>query len=755
MKILMVTMSMDIGGAETHIFELSRELALRGHSVTLVSNGGVYADMLSLCGVRCISLPLHKKDPSSVAKAYLGMKKLILSEDFDIVHAHARIPGFIIGLLNDTVTKNGRKFRFVTTAHLNFSVNPILRRISRWGERVMAVSDDIADYLTTEYGYPSERIYTTINGIDTDKFSPDTDYTPVLEQYSLDKAHKRVVYVSRLDPDRSEPAYRLLDIADKLDPDTDVIIVGGGLNYDELKERADNINKKLGRNMVTMTGAVSNVELYCAAADVFIGVSRAALEAMSAARPVIVAGGQGAIGIFDESKTKIAVETNFCCRGCEPESAEKLLEDINTLLENENLRKSQGDYNRSFIKEHYTAARMADDYLEMYNDTVSSPVRFKGRADVVVSGYYGFGNLGDESLLDVISASVAEELTDVKIAALTKNPKKDSVRTGLKCVSRFNIPSVVCEIARSKALVSGGGSLLQDKTSKRSLRYYALIMRLAAMLYKKVYVYANGIGPICTESNKKLTGRVVSMADVISVRDSDSKKELVSLGVDESRVIVSADPVFLMSPSAKSVRSAEKITSKLAEDKKFFVVSVRPLDVATPQAPLTDDDCVIISEIAKATADIAKKYSMTPILLPMQTSRDTSVSEKLQSELLAYGIHAPMYAPENAGELYCVLEKASLVIGMRLHAVIFASSAKTPVIGLSYDPKVRSFMHYLGQDFTVDLEEGRGDFAGDMVSFADTIMSRRDEVAAEISCVTKELREKAHGDTIRLANLLK
>lgn len=757
MKILMVTMSMNIGGAETHIFELSRELALRGHSVTLVSNGGVYADMLDECGVRCVTLPLHKKDPSSVVKAYMGLKKLILSEDFDVVHAHARIPGFIIGLLNDTVTKNGRKFRFVTTAHLNFSVNPLLRRISRWGERVMAVSDDIADYLMTEYSYPGERIYKTINGIDTDKFSPDTDFTPVLDKYSLDKSHKRVVYVSRLDPDRSEPAYRLLDIAQQLndfDSSTDIIIVGGGQNYDELKDRADNINKKLGRNMVTMTGAVSNVELYCAAADVFIGVSRAALEAMSASRPVIVAGGQGAIGIFDSSKEEIAVETNFCCRGCEPESAEKLLEDIKTLLENEKLRKSQGDYNRSFIKKHYTASRMADDYLEMYNDTVSSPIRFKGGADVVVSGYYGFGNLGDESLLDVISASVSEEKPDVKIAALTKNPKKDSVRTGLKCVSRFNIPSVIFEIARARVLVSGGGSLLQDKTSKRSLRYYALIMRLAAMLHKKVYVYANGIGPICTESNKKLAARVVSKADVVSVRDSNSKKELVSLGVDESRVIVSADPVFLISPGAKAVRSAEKITDSLAKGQKFFVVSVRPLDVATPQAPLTEDDCVIVSEIAKAAADISKKYSMTPILLPMQTSRDTSASEKLQCELLAYGINAPLYSTESAGELYCVLEKASLVIGMRLHAVIFASSAKTPVIGLSYDPKVKAFMHYLGQDFTVDLEEGKGEFSTEITDYADAIMSRRDEVAAEISCVTKELREKAHGDTKRLAELL-
>ena len=765
MKILMVTMAMNIGGAETHILELTKELSLRGHDVTVASFGGVYADELQKLGVRCVSLPLHTKNPAHVMKSYYGLKKLLREEKFDIVHAHARIPGFIIGLLNDSLTENGLKFRFVTTAHLNFSVNPLLRRISRWGERVMAVSDDIADYLVKEYGYPRERIYTTINGVDTEKFSPERDFSAVLEKHNLEKSRKRVVYVSRLDPDRAEPAYRIIEIAPEIAkkfPDTDVIIVGGGTCFDELSTMAEKVNKAVGRTLVTMTGAVSNVDEYCAAADVFIGVSRSALEAMSAAKPVIIAGGQGALGIFDESKVTAAVNTNFCCRGFDMATGEDLLRDITKLLENEELRERQGVFNREFIKKYYTAARMADDYLAMYEDTLSSPVRFRGRADVVMSGYYGFGNMGDESLLDTIAKSAALEYDGLKIAALTRHPKRDEVRTGIKCVSRFNFPAVWFELARAKVLISGGGSLLQDKTSKRSLKYYAGLMKIAKNLGKKVYVYANGIGPITHEANKKLAAKVVSAADIVTVRDSNSKAELVSLGVDKSKITVSADPTFLISEriSERARRAAEKIVSGIGE---FFVVSVRPLSVSGSDAKLTERDSEILSQIGDAAAKIAKKYGLTPLILPMQASHDTEISEKLREILREKGIDAPMYKPNSAESnssgfnsaesLICVLESATIVIGMRLHAVIFASSASSPVIGLSYDPKVAAFMHEIGQDYVVDLAKA-GEVGAEVTRCAGEIMSRRGEIMREIGEVSADLRRKAEEDVMRLGRLL-
>ncbi len=750
MKILMVTMSMSFGGAETHVLELIRELQKRGHNVTLASAGGVYADVLKSIGVNCVTLPLESKNPSAVIKSYRGLEKLIREEHFDIVHSHARIPSFIVGLLHEKIReKNGQKFRFVTSAHLNFAVNPLWRLLSRWGERVIAVSDDIADYLVKEYGYPREHISTTINGIDTAKFSPDTDFTPVLEKFALEKSRRRIVYMSRLDSDRAEPAFRLLDIAPRLSqkyPDADIIIVGDGDQFAELSEIAGNINKFDGKKLVTMTGGVANTNEFCAAADVFIGVSRSALEAMSSGKAVIIAGGQGALGIFDETKIESAIETNFCCRGLEPESNERLFSDISELLDNPEKRQKSGEFNRDFILKYYTADRMADDYLALYTELLASPVKYSGKNDVMISGYYGFGNLGDESLLEIISQSAAREIDGIKIAALTRKPRRDSLRTGLKCISRINIPKMIREMSRTDVLISGGGSLLQDKTSKRSLLYYLGVINLAKFIGKKVYIYANGIGPIIHQSHKKKVAKALAKADVISVRDSGSKNELISLGADEKKIRVSADPAFLIA------NKTEK-TEKIGRKESFFVISIRLMDFSNGDyTALTPRDEEILAENVTSCAQIAKKYGYLPIIIPMQESHDIHISQKLAENLSEIGVKSEIIIPKTAAELVNLLSDARLVIGMRLHTVIFASAAAVPVIGLSYDPKVESFMNELGQKYSIDLTED--DFSEKLIGFADEIIEKREQIAAELQQKSEELRRRAEQDVKILKSLL-
>ena len=774
MNILMVTMSMNIGGAETHILELCRELTAGGDSVTLASFGGVYADEAAAAGVRCVTLPLHTKRPAEVLQSYRGLKSLIEEGNFDIVHAHARIPAFITGLLHDRVAlKDGRKFRFVTTAHLNFTVNPLWRRIARWGERVMAVSGDIADYLVTEYGIPRDRIHTTINGIDTAKFSPEISPEPVFRSLGLDPARRRIVYMSRLDEDRADPAFRLVEIAPRLAelfPDADLIIVGSGGELERLREKAEEANRiirentGLDRDTVYVAGGVSNTNEYCAAADVFVGVSRSALEAMAAGKPVILAGNQGSLGIFGESVTDAAVSTNFCCRGYEPADGNALYRDITTLLTlSGEERREMGLRNRAFVEERYTVKRMADDYRAMYEKTLASPAPFhlsRTPADILISGYYGFGNLGDESLLDIIAQTAAERIPGVKIAALTRSPRQDSRRTGLSCVNRLNLFRVTKEIRRSPMLLSGGGSLLQDATSHRSLKYYAGLLAYAEKHGTAAVVYANGIGPIRDGNNRAFAAQVIRDASAVSVRDADSRSELISLGVPARQIRVTADPAFLIPPA--SPERIRDIREELGLEGAYFAVSLRPCPRKSKRgrkADLTEDDRQLAGQIAAAMREIWVTWRATPVIVPMQRSQDTPICALAAAELKRAGVPSVLYRPASASELIGFLGGARFVIGMRLHAVILASSAGAPVIALSYDPKVDGMMKELGQPYTVKIPDftlrENPLLSFDVLDCAKQVMGERDAIVASLSETAARMRSLAVEDMLFTRRVLK
>lgn len=365
MKILFVTMVLGIGGAETHVVELSRTLAAAGHEVTVASAGGVYVEALDKAGVRHVTLPLSSKSPSSVLASKRGLSALIEKGGFDIVHGHARIPNFILSRVRKKIP-----FRFATTAHLDFAVNALWRRLSDWGERTIAVSRDIKEYLIREYGTSEDRIDLTINGVDMEKFSPGTDYTDVLSEFSFDKDRRRLVYISRIDTDRSAPAFLLVERAAALAADfrdLDIIIVGDGNDLDRLRAEAERANALAGRNVVVLTGARSDVNKFCAAADVFVGVSRSALEAMSCKVPVILAGNQGYLGIFGKDVLDDAVNTNFCCRGAAEASADALEKDVRALLTmSGEERRAVGEYGQKIVAERYSAERMARDYLDCW-----------------------------------------------------------------------------------------------------------------------------------------------------------------------------------------------------------------------------------------------------------------------------------------------------------------------------------------------------------------------------------------------------
>ncbi len=762
MNILMVTMQMDIGGAETHILELCRALAKRGHHITLASNGGVYAEMLTAEGIDHVTLPLHTKKPAAVGKGWQGLEDCIRRGnphgDYDIVHAHARIPAWICGRIWDKyrrhpLMRDGKPvplFRFVTTAHLNFSLNPLWRRISRWGERTMSVSEDIVEYLVTEYGCCRERIQTTINGIDMEKFSPDVDFSPVLEEFGLAKNRRRLVYMSRLDADRAGYAYTLARIAPALAekyPDLDILIVGGGTEEEKIRRIAQESNQAAGRKIVTMTGNRSDTNRFCAAADVFVGVSRSVLEAMAAEKPVIVAGNQGVLGIFDESKLRVAMDTNFCCRGCGDYTDDGLLSDICVMLDKTaDERAAMGRYCRDIIGTYYTADRMAADYEDLYRKVLASPVMAGAESDVLLSGYYGFGNMGDESLLSVIAASLTEACPGVRITALTQNPKEDQARTGLRCISRVSPSQIWHAMGKGRLFLSGGGSLLQDATSGKSLQYYAALLKMAGKRGMQTCLYANGIGPIRLAHNRTLTGKVVSGCDFVSVRDPDSLEELAAMGVPREKLRLSADPAFLLTvpdPDAARRTRARLGVGDLPEG-SYAVLSLRRLGKKKNPA----EEAGLTNELSRFCDLLYAETGLVPVLIPMQARNDDPICVGVLEQSKA---PVRLVRPASASEMLAVTAVARLAVGMRLHCLIYAATAGIPVVGLSYDPKIDALMKCLGQRWVYDAATVRADALLDGVR---EILADEAHVRDTVAAAAETMRQRCRADVAAVCGML-
>ena len=677
MKILMATMALDIGGAETHIVELSKALVRRGHEVLIVSNGGVYVPEAEDAGVRHYEAPLHRRAVGEMRRSYGILKEIIQREKPDIVHAHARIPAMLCGLLAKKM-----KFPFVTSCHGVYQVSGVLRTLSDWGERTLAVSEDIRDYLVTEYKVPREHIHLTINGIDTEKFSPEASGAAVREEFSLGNAPV-IGHVSRLDEEPALIARDLIEIAPALDqaiPGVRILITGGGTAFEELREKAAAVNKALGRACLVLTGPRTDIREMMAACDLFVGVSRAALEAMAAGKAVILSGAQGHTGLFSPEKLHKCIDTNFCCRTDPVATAEQMLREI---LEAWALPREEKDrlgrYGRETVMAHYSLDRMALDALEVYGQ-----VR-KRKYNVVMSGYYGFANAGDDAILDSIHQSIGEVSDEVGITVLSKDPALTRGQFGLEAVSRFHVGQVFSALRKCDVLLSGGGSLLQDTTSTRSILYYLAVMHTAHLLGKPVMLYANGIGPVRKGGNRRRTQKAVEKAAVVTLRDNGSAQELREMGVKRKDLYVTADPVFRLPPSSPE-RAAELLRGcALPEGKDFVVVSVRSW-------PDTEE---FSRNLAKLCDHLRRSYDLEVLFMMMQPANDRAATERVREAMeepsyLLDGLCTPR-------DLMGVLGQAKLCLAMRLHTLIFAARMAVPTMGLVYDPKVENYLKELDQ----------------------------------------------------------
>lgn len=737
-KILMVLMGLEIGGAETHVVELSKELKKQGYDIIVASNGGVYEKELAEAGIRHYHAPLNQRNIFKMAHSYCILKKIIQKEKVDIVHSHARIPSFVCGLLKQRMNS----FTFVTSAHWVFYTGMGLKYISNWGQKVVAVSDDIREYLMENYRVRYEDIFVTINGIDTAKFSPDTDPSRIRGEFNLKKEEPTLVYVSRMDESRALVAKQLIGIAPKLAkaiPGLKMLIVGGGDVFDELLEKSKEANAAIGRDCITMTGGRTDINELVAVGDVFVGVSRAALEAMAAEKPVIVAGNEGYIGLFGRDKLELAQENNFCCRGCELSTEDLLYRDVvhafNDMTDEE--RQAMGAYGREVIFEYYSVTKMAGDCVAAYDAAYKETM--VPQYNVVMSGYYGFNNTGDEAIMLSMHKNIQQLGDNYHITVLSNKPQETKEKYGIEAVYRFGMRDVFHAIRKSDVLLSGGGSLLQDSTSTRSLMYYLSITALAKLMHKKVMLYANGIGPVRGKRNRRLVKQVVNKADLITLREENSYEELLSMGVNPKKCFVTADPVFTMDGIGEGASRALLAREGVPTDKPLVVVSVRNWK----------DMDRFIDRFAQMCDTIVEKYDRNIVFLGMQMPNDITVSEKVRKKMKqeAYILknnHSPY-------EVMGIISQADFILSMRLHTLIFAARQCVPLIGFVYDPKIEYYLDKLDMPSGGNLKEFDPE---ETLAYVDDVINNKEKYVAKLEQKEKELEKMARRNEKYLLKLL-
>ncbi|HKL12509.1 MAG TPA: polysaccharide pyruvyl transferase family protein, partial [Halanaerobiales bacterium] len=113
---------------------------------------------------------------------------------------------------------------------------------------------------------------------------------------------------------------------------------------------------------------------------------------------------------------------------------------------------------------------------------------------ILLSGYFGFNNLGDEAILASMIDMIREETEDIKLIVLTNKPEETKVKYNTETIYRYDIFKIAAKMRQSDIFISGGGSLLQDVTSLRSVPYYLGLIWLAQFFNLKTVFFAQGVG---------------------------------------------------------------------------------------------------------------------------------------------------------------------------------------------------------------------------------------------------------------------
>jgi polysaccharide pyruvyl transferase CsaB len=308
---------------------------------------------------------------------------------------------------------------------------------------------------------------------------------------------------------------------------------------------------------------------------------------------------------------------------------------------------------------------------------------------VLISGYYGFDNLGDELILQVLTEQLKALgiRQGIQIIALSQNPEKTARQYGVEAISRTSLPQIMHAMRDAALFISGGGGLFQDATGPLSTVYYGGLIHLARLRNVPVCFWAQGVGPLNGSFSRRMTASALRRCRMITVRDEKSAalvRDLTGLKPE-----ITADPVWLLQTKPPPTQDPVMTLSNRQKSGTPWRIgiSLRPwLELTETRLQALAHHLITMA----GQADCPVEFR----LLPFQQEEDTALLEVFANHLnQAQRVDNP--AAIHLIPATSVLEtinQCDAIIGMRFHSLILGLLHQIPIYGLVYDPKVASLL---------------------------------------------------------------
>ena len=692
MKVIHLISGGDSGGAKTHVHMLLQNLS-RTIEVTMVCfMEGPFSQEARELGIPTVVLPGR-----NIFRVYSQLKRMILEGGYDLIHCHGARGNMMGALL-----RRATGLPVVSTVHSDYRLDYLGRPLSRITYGVVntlslrrldyriGVSDAMTDLLISR-GFDPDRLFTIYNGLDFTPRVPALSRAEYRKSVGLNADESSVVVgiAARLNPVKDiATLVRGFALAHAACPQLRLLIAGDGEQMPMLKELSDHLGVS---GAVCFAGWVTDTDSFYNALDVNTLTSLsetfpyALTEGARAGLPTVASRVGGVPYLIDHGVNGFLFQ---------PGDAEALSRHLITLARDKALREHLGRRLYEKGRSQFSLESTLDRQLEIYRAILRRKARKAGRRDgALVCGAYGRGNAGDDAILEAIVRELRQLDPDLPVWVLSRNPDSTRLTYRVNSIYTFHIPRFLWRMGKTRLYINGGGSLMQDATSRRSLWFYLFTISAAKLLGNRVMMYGCGIGPIHYPSNRRLAAGVLQKrVDAITLRDTHSRNELEQMGVTAPEIILSADPTVIL-PAAESA-TVDGILESAGLDPagRYIGFTLRPWPGFEEKAAL----------FGQAADYVYEKYGLTPVFLPIERRLDVGAAQ-----LAARGMKAPHYILEETGSsshTIGLFARMQVVVSMRLHALVFSAGQGVPLVGVVYDPKISSFLSYIGQDLYTDLD---------------------------------------------------